>query len=945
MSSSSPSTVDELDVSPVERLRTDQRYADLHNHSEPVRHPPRAVVGREAEVMQILASMSREEVPNALLLGDAGSGKLLPLETPIPTPEGWTTMGELEVGSKVLGRDGLPTTVVFVSDVEAEPELFDITFSDGSVVTACADHQWSMFTTEDRHRADAPIELEERVLTTREMFETGVVSHHHRRYSTPVTRPLDLPEVDLLVDPYTLGAWLGDGDSQFKNQARLTSMDGGVVSEIVKGGYDLTWIHCGDHDNRSVRLGFASLGSDLQELGLGSGKRIPPTYLRASFEQRLALLQGLMDTDGSIDTHGSCELTLSDETLARDAEELIRTLGISVRRCEGTSGYRNADGELVRCKTRHRMVFTTTLPVFRLQRKLDRIPQEVRLTQGLLYVVDIQPTTSRPGRCIQVDNADSMYLCGPGFTPTHNTTLVQAVRVEDPQRFYLEIKLGSIPSESMAQRLGAIFDQAEEFVVNEGIELVLFIDEVHQIVQHSQVATETLKPLLALAGTRGIRVLAATTYSEFHQFIAGNQALMERLQRINLSQPDRTTVVEILRGMAERYGVSHHFPDDNLFHLIYEFTERYNPASSQPRKSVLVLDDMLGWHRLTGREMDAHLLAEVMETNLGVNVSFAVDASGIEQDLNTHVFSQEAAVRAVTQRLQVVVADLHDKGRPMASFLFAGSTGSGKTQLTKEVARIMFGDDQRHLIRFDMSEFALETSMDLFRSEISRAVWDRPYSVILLDEIEKANSAVTRLLLQVLDDGRISNEHGRQVSFLNAIIVLTTNAGSAIFQDISRVRQDDANVHEQMKRYDKLIREQVSGSVEEGKLPPELIGRLDAMVPFVPLGPETYRRIVTSKIEAVVSEVWLKHRVNLTVTRQVLDLVVDDRADTDSTAGGARRVIALLNDELVVPVAEAINNNPGKRHLTAMVEGELFSRDKSRVKSTARVVVRPTQGR
>lgn len=184
--------------------------------------------------------------------------------------------------------------------------------------------------------------------------------------------------------------------------------------------------------------------------------------------------------------------------------------------------------------------------------------------------------------------------------------------------------------------------------------------------------------MLADSGTRGIRVIAATTYDEFRMYIKPNQPLVERLQRINLEPPSKDMVVRILRDMARRYGVDNQFYDDNIFGLIYDLTNRYVPASAQPRKSLLVFDAMVGWYRFSHRRMNKKLLADVIYESTNVNVAFKVDATKIKKELDAHVFAQENATNIIAHRLQVCVADLHDKTKPMSSFLFCGSTGTGK---------------------------------------------------------------------------------------------------------------------------------------------------------------------------------------------------------------------------------------------------------------------------
>ncbi|HEU5223075.1 MAG TPA: AAA family ATPase [Candidatus Lumbricidophila sp.] len=529
---------------------------------------------------------------------------------------------------------------------------------------------------------------------------------------------------------------------------------------------------------------------------------------------------------------------------------------------------------------------------------------------------------------------------------TGKTALVQAVAQRDTARDYYEIDLARMISglsspDEMAALVKALFDEAEQYVKDQGHELVLFIDEFHQIVQLSAAAVEALKPVLAASGTRGLRIIAATTFDEFHEHVRPNQPLVERLQRINLTPPDRATTVQILKGMAETYGVAEQFFDNSLFETIHEYTERYMPASVQPRKSILVLDSMVGWHRYTGRPMDLKLLADVLEESAGVNVAFKVDALHIKEQLDSKVLSQDFATRVVAKRLQLCVADLHDKGKPASSFLFCGSTGSGKTELTKQLARLLFADDQRHLIRFDMSEFALDESLNLFRSELTQRVWSMGHCVLLLDEIEKAAPTVIRMLLQVLDDGRLSDDNGRQVSFLNCYIVLTTNAGSEIYRTIQQYSPDDDGSGKEMIKRMREIRRSISSTQGDNRFPPELLGRIDAIVPFQPLSLETRRKITLNKLRDLHDEVLRKHRVNVAFDSRVLQFLVDDKSDSDSDAGGARAALALMADEVTTAIAAFVNAHPEQRRIRVEVTGTLRSDSKQMLDSDAAIQVVP----
>lgn len=907
-----------------------------------------------------------------------------------------------------------------------------------------------------------------------------------------------------------------------------------------------------------------------------------------------------------------------------------------------------------------------------------------------------------------------------GSAGSGKTALVQAAMLFDTARVYMEVDLARMRAEvqsgdEVAGKLKTLFDEAEQYSRDEHHQLVLFMDEFHQIVTFSAAAVEALKPVLAASGTRGIRVIAATTNEEFHEFVRPNQALVERLQRINLSPPDRRTTVEILRGMADRYGVADQFYDDHLFQLIYEYTERYIPASSQPRKSLLVLDGMVGWHKYTKRQMDRDLLADVLMESANVNVAFRVDAVKIKEKLDSKVFSQDLATSTVAKRLQLVVADLNDKTRPQASFLMVGSTGTGKlvtdstrvpvetsdgsvawkrhgdlvpgdrtfqrdgapqdvlgvfpqgmqdvyrvtlwdgrtldvggphlwsvytsklrsnkhagktvvprtmttlemlergvvrtyagddrehlkffipangavqwpeqdlaldpyalgafigngcltqnaltlssddahvvlrvgevlgstpksltgnyswvfptgekwgrndrliqtrhvfaetpeligahsrdrrvparyltasieqrwelvrglfdtdgtidatsgrfnvsystfskglsedvrellfslgvsntvnvstrekdgrdlvehvvrvkignedkaqfftlprkraiaeaavaatsgrdrvkkfdmvgitsieklpeqesssciyvsgeehlyqagqfvvthnTELTKQLARLLFGDDQRHLVRFDMSEYARDESLELFRSELTKAVWNMGHAVILFDEVEKASPMITRVLLQVLDDGRLSDDRGRQVSFLNTYIVLTTNASAEIFETIAQYNVDDTGSGEQLKDKMKEIRRAITTTTSGNKFPPELLGRIDAIVPFQPLSRNTQNQIIERQLRHLVQEVSLKHGVRLRVDPLLTEYLIEDRGDTDSNAGGARAAIGRLTDEVTTTVAAHLNAHPDNPVIWVGIDGELRSGDKSKLRSDAKVIVK-----
>jgi ATP-dependent Clp protease ATP-binding subunit ClpC len=211
--------------------------------------------------------------------------------------------------------------------------------------------------------------------------------------------------------------------------------------------------------------------------------------------------------------------------------------------------------------------------------------------------------------------------------------------------------------------------------------------------------------------------------------------------------------------------------------------------------------------------------------------------------------------------------------------------------------------------------------------------------VVLFDEIEKASPTVIRLLLQVLDDGRLTDDNSREVSFLNTYVVLTTNAGSEIYKTIAQYESDDTGSGAKLVDYMKQIRRSITSTQGENRFPPELLGRIDAIIPFQPLSLETQRQIVMNKLKQLAQEVLSKHNVRVAVDNKVLQYLIDDKADTESDAGGARAAIGKLTEEVTTEVAAFINAHPGERSIRIDVVGELVSDHKDKLKSDARIEV------
>lgn len=371
------------------------------------------------EPQEVLTSL---DYTGMIFVGPAQCGKALALDTPLATPTGWTTMGEVEVGDEVFGSDGRPVRVEAVSPVMHGRDCFRVVLDTGETVVADADHLWLV---ENRVSGGPP-----RVMTTRQMLEAGArrgVGKGRAQFCIKRAAPLRAEEESLFLDPYVLGVWLGDGSALngYITCARTDSL--ALAAELGKRGYSCRAYMQKD---RPTVCALGVRGPDgvplplyLETMGLGSrhgGKRIPGNYLRASEDQRRELLRGLCDTDGTLygKAKRAVQFAQADEGLARQVAELARSLGYKVRVRFKANDHKGCWSVL--------FTIYSGSEAFALPRKVD-LPCRDTPTRsgetGYLYVHAIEPVPSVPVRCIRVSSEDHLFLAGEGMVPTHNTDM------------------------------------------------------------------------------------------------------------------------------------------------------------------------------------------------------------------------------------------------------------------------------------------------------------------------------------------------------------------------------------------------------------------------------------------------------------------------------------------------------------------------------------------
>jgi deoxycytidine triphosphate deaminase len=415
-------------------LRLGSSFRVFHNHriqTIDLAAPPRDLT----ELVSISESESFVVHPGEFVLGQTAEwvelpddivarieGKALALHTKVPTPEGWKTMGDLHVGDEVFDPNGAPVPVVAATDPMLGRPCREVVFSDGATVTADVAHSWEV-----QNKYDRGCGGRSRLLTTQQLERSIRVPWAPREfaYHVPLAGPVRYPDKELPIDPYVLGVWLGDGTT---TKAEVTCADEAILDELEVADYavrsasgPIAYRVGGTRHTRDAVTGQYtrndSLSSRLRDLGLLGNKHIPRIYLEGSVEQRRALLEGLMDTDGYVDTRSRCELTTVKRNLALEYRELVASLGYRPVIAEKTA---TLYGRV--CGLKYEVTFTPHEHVFRLPRKFGRqdLTRKRHRSRGIR---EIRETDSVPVRCIQVGSPRGAFLVTDSFIITHNSSL------------------------------------------------------------------------------------------------------------------------------------------------------------------------------------------------------------------------------------------------------------------------------------------------------------------------------------------------------------------------------------------------------------------------------------------------------------------------------------------------------------------------------------------
>lgn len=473
---------------------------------------------------------------------------------------------------------------------------------------------------------------------------------------------------------------------------------------------------------------------------------------------------------------------------------------------------------------------------------------------------------------------------------------------------------------------------------------VLFIDEIHTIIGAGAAsggvmdASNLLKPLLT---SGDLRCVGSTTFQEFRGIFEKDRALARRFQKVDVSEPDVDDTFEILLGLKHKFEEHHDITYANeALRAAAELADRYLNDRHMPDKAIDVVDEAGAYQRLRSEDQRVKSIGvpevEDIVAKMARIPPKSVSSSDKElleklpRNLHMTIFGQSEAVDALSTNIRLSRAGLKTPEKPVGSFLFAGPTGVGKTEVCKQLAKALGIE----LVRFDMSEYMeAHTVSRLIGAPpgyvgfdqgglLTEAVNKAPHCVLLLDEIEKGHPDVFNLLLQVMDHGTLTDNNGRKADFRNVILIMTTNAGAESFSraSIGFVTQDHTkDGMEAIKR----------------TFTPEFRNRLDSVIQFNGLSPEVIERVVDKQLTELQAQLD-EQQVTLDVDVKARTWLAEKGYDRDM---GARPMARLIQDEIKKPLAEAILFGKlisGGNVKVSLKKGQLsFKVEPSKAKETA----------
>ena len=478
--------------------------------------------------------------------------------------------------------------------------------------------------------------------------------------------------------------------------------------------------------------------------------------------------------------------------------------------------------------------------------------------------------------------------------------------------------------------------------------IILFIDEIHNIMgigaaEGAVDAANILKPQLA----RGeLQLIGATTHDEYRKNIDKDAALSRRFQSVIVEEPCEEDAIAILKGLRDRYEKHHGITiSDEAIEAAVRMSARHISDRFLPDKAIDLMDEAAAYIKLSAttkvesRErstvgtadvdiskfvfrrllnsarqdmeiaLEAGHIAKVLAASTGIDITaisedIAGNLQNLEGRLSKEIIGQEQAVKAVSRAIRRSRVGLKDPSRPIGSFIFLGPTGVGKTELCRALSRNLFGNVNA-MLRLDMSEYTEKHAISRLISsppgyvgyddggQLTERIRRKPYTLVVFDEIEKAHPDIYNILLQIMEEGQLTNSQGRHVSFKHAVVIMTSNIGARFISDRKPFGFTQAGEEEDQKAIKREVMSELKRTFR-----PELLGRVDEIVVFNRLGRQEVRAIAYNMLEQLEGRL-AEMDIHARFSANVVDKVAQEGFDAASGARPLRRAIqSLIEDKL-----------------------------------------------
>jgi ATP-dependent Clp protease ATP-binding subunit ClpA len=582
------------------------------------------VVGRASEIKRVSQILSRRKKNNPVLIGEPGVGKAQPLDAKILTPNGWTTMGEIMVGDEVLTPEGKISKVIGVYP-QGEKDIYKINFKDGRSTEACGEHLWKTYGIPEGKKRNKSwsilntLDIKNKLENTKYRLKLPLVSNL-------LFSNVEL-ESDLIIEPYLMGILLGDGHFG-KYELSFTTNDNEIyesINEIVGEDFKLSIngdgvktntyrININDDKLKDIRTRFYkndrihNLLNETDMLNLtetkSNNKFIPKKYKTSTLKQKINLLQGLLDSDGTVTKTGSIQFSSVSNQLIKDVQELIWSIGglaiIKKKQTYYTYNGVKKKGQLSYVLT---IRYKSPSDLFRLERKKERIPTNYQYSEVLKNNIDsVNYVGVKEAKCVMIEDENHLYVTD-NYIVTHNTSIIeglaQLIKDGNAPRTLLGKKIYALDLASIVAgtKYRGQFEERMKAVLEEckaNLDVILFIDELHTIVgagnaSGSLDASNIFKPALA----RGeLQIIGATTLDEYRENIEKDGALTRRFQQVLVDEPNLEETKVILMNIKDKYEKHHRVKySEEAIDECVKLSARYIMDRSMPDKAIDVMDE------------------------------------------------------------------------------------------------------------------------------------------------------------------------------------------------------------------------------------------------------------------------------------------------------------------------------------------------------------------